>query len=431
MKLKSAVFVNKITATFAQLKTVSANAVTFNRIVSEAEAGNFVYFAEYFDTYYIRDGARPSDQLTFSFEKFFDSVETASVAEVHFSDIGKVLADSVNIADADRVQKDFARFLYDAPAALEAIAKHITKAPFTNDGYITDNDTVQFDKVSSDGFIAADSQALDVGKPVADAFAASEAHFVAVGKPLTDTFAALDEPELAYSKGATDTFALTDDDFVDVGKVVEDTPSLTDAHFYDYGLQGNASVYFAEDYVDTSYSLALDILTILDLPSLGPGKVVADSASVAESFARQVDYSRSFDDDVYFTDDVDGEASILDDQEMQFFKFTTDFAGASDLFDRTVAYSRAFSDTAGLSESTNVLTSKHIYDIPVASENIAKSFSRLRADSALIGDAAIVTPGKVLLDLTSIADAGSLLSQGFTSDPNYFAGDYVGTSRAF
>ena len=431
MKLKSAVFVNKITATFTQLKTVSANAVTFNRIVSEAEVGNFVYFAKYFDTYYIRDGARPSDQLTFSFEKFFDSVETASVAEVHFSDVGKVFSDAVSIADADRVQKDFARFLYDTPAALESIAKHITKAPFTDDGFLTDDDTVQFSKVSSDGFVAADAQALDVSKPVADAFAASEAHFASVGKPLENTFSALDEPELAYSKGATDTFALTDDDFVDVGKVVEDTPSLTDAHFYDYGLQGNASVYFAEDYVDTSYSLALDILKILDLPSLEPGKVLANDASVAESFARQVDYSRSFDDDVYFTDDVDGEATILDDQEMQFFKFTTDFAGAGDLFDRTVAYSRAFSDTAGFSESTNLLTSKQIYDIPVASENIAKSFSRLRADSALIGDAAIVTPGKVLLDLASIADAGSLLSQGFTSDPNYFAGDYVGTSRAF
>ena len=431
MKLKSAVFVNKITATFTQLKTVSANAVTFNRIVSDAEAGNFVYFAKYFDTYYVRDGARPSDELTFSFEKFFDSVETATITEVHFADIGKGLADSVSIADADKVQKDFARFLYDTPAALESIAKHITKAPFTDDSYITDDDTVQFGKVSADEFVTADEHAFDVGKPLENAFAASEEYFAAVGKPFTNTFSAVDEPEFAYSKGATDTLALTDNDFIDVGKALEDTSSLTDAHFYDYGLRGNASVYFAEDYVDTSYSLALDILTILDLPSLEPRKVVADSASVAEVFARQVDYSRAFADNVYLTDDVDGEASILDDQEMQFFKFTTDFAGASDLFDRTVAYSRAFSDTSAFSDSANVLTSKQVYDTPVASENIAKSFSRLHANSALIGDAAIVTPGKVLLDLASIADTGSLLSQGFTSDPNYFAGDYVGASRAF
>ena len=431
MKLKSAVFVNKITATFEQLRTVSVDAVTFNRIVSDAEVGNFVYFAKYFDTYYVRDGARPSDELTFSFEKFFDSVETATITEVHFADIGKGLADSVSIADADTVQKDFARFLYDTPAALESIAKHITKAPFVDDGYITDDDTVQFGKVSADEFVTADEHALDVGKPLENDFAASEEYFAAVGKPFTNTFSAIDEPEFAYSKGATDTFALTDNDFIDVGKALEDTSSLTDAHFYDYGLQGNASVYFAEDYVDTSYSLALDILTILDQPNLTAGKVVADSASIAEVFARQVDYSRAFTDNVYLTDDVDGEASILDDQEMQFFKFTTDFAGASDLFDRTVAYSRAFSDTSEFSDSANVLTSKQIHDTPVASENIAKSFSRLHANSALIGDAAIVTPGKVLLDLASIADTGSLLSQGFTSDPNYFAGDYVGASRAF
>lgn len=430
MKLKSAVFVNALKVAYKRLG-VSMSATTLSRIKLAVEQGDFVLFAKYIDTFYIRDGARPSEELTFHFFKELDGADTVGAVEDAVLNFNKAPSDTVNIADSDRVQKDFARFLYDTPAALEAIAKHVTKAPFLDDGFFTDDDIIQFGKGAFEAPVASDAPELDVGKSVEDAFAASEAHFASIGKPLENTFSALDEPELAYSKGATDTFALTDDDFVDVGKVVEDTPSLTDAHFYDYGLQGNASVYFAEDYVDSSYSLALDILTILDLPSLGPGKVFADAAAVEESFARQVDYSRSFDDDVYFTDDVDGEASILDDQEMQFFKFTTDFAGASDLFDRTVAYVRGFAEAPSVDDSTNLLSNKHIYDIPVASETIAKSVFRLRADSALIGDAAIVTPGKVLLDLTSIADAGSLLSQGFTSDPNYFAGDYVGTSRAF
>ena len=430
MKLKSAVFVNALKVAYKRLG-VSMSATALSRIKLAVEQGDFVLFAKYIDTFYIRDGARPSEELTFHFFKELDGADTVGAVEDAILSFNKAPSDTVNVADADKVQKDFARFLYDTPAALEAIAKHVTKAPFTDDGFLTDDDTVQFGKGAFDEPVATDAPELDVGKAVADDFAASETHFASVGKPLENTFSALDEPELAYSKGATDTFALTDDDFVDVGKVVEDTSSLTDAHFYDYGLRGNPSAYFAEDYVDSSYSLALDILTILDLPSLEPGKVFANGAAVVESFARQVDYSRSFDDDVYFTDDVDGEATILDDQEMQFFKFTTDFAGASDLFDRTVVYVRGFAEAPSVDDSTNLLSNKHIYDIPVASETIAKSVSRLRADSALLGDATIVTPGKVLLDLTSIADAGSLLSQGFTSDPNYFAGDYVGTSRAF
>ena len=451
MRIKSAEKIAALKAVFTQLKTTTTSSTsatagifqvdklsfsvsTLNRILSEAEAGNFVYFAKYFDTYYIRDGARPSDQLTFSFEKFFDSVETASVAEAHFADIGKGLADSVSIADADTVQKDFARFLYDTPAALESIAKHITKAPFVDDGYITDDDTVQFGKVSADEFVTADEHALDVGKPLENAFAASEVYFAAVGKPFTNTFSAIDESEFAYSKGATDTLALTDNDFIDVGKALEDTPSLTDAHFYDYGLQGNASVYFAEDYVDTSYSLALDILTILDQPNLTAGKVVADSASIAEVFARQVDYSRAFNDPVNATDDVDGSASILDDQEMQYVKFLTetsnitdDFArqvnyirefanagSAADTFDKVVAYVRTFS---GADNTASTTDANHL------------AITKNEADAAHLADLRFSVVSKARSDTASTTDEGLILTQSYAGF--YFSEDFVGSSTTF
>ena len=383
MKLKSAVFVNKITATFAQLKTVSANAVTFNRIVSEAEVGNFVYFAKYFDTYYIRDGARPSDQLFFEFFKEFAGADNAAVSEAHFTAFSKPLTDAVSIVDAEQILKDFNRPVFDPLQVSDLPSKGVAKAPFLEE--------------------------------------------VSVGDTL--------EPFL-FGKNQFDTAGATETLRRDMTKIVGDD---TDQEYVTDG-------YFFEDYV---VGEPTEILAIFDLFAPTLSKPFADSGAASDVFTRQVDFSRAFEDDVFFTDDVDGEATILDDQEMQFFKNTTDVANVSESFDRIVAYIRAFSHSAAatddsvntvgkgladlsvVSETTNLLTSKQIYDIPVANENIAKSFSRSRADSALIGDAAIVTPGKVLLDLASLADAGSLLSQGFTSDPNYFAGDYVGTSRAF
>lgn len=141
-------------------------------------------------------------------------------------------------------------------------------------------------------------------------------------------------------------------------------------------------------------------------------------------------------------------ASILDDQEMQFRKLTTDVAGVAESFYRQINFARAYSDAAGTvddqsfvvgkylvdvptaSDSINMLTGKQLYDIPAASENLAKSFTRPRSDSALLGDATIVAAGKVLPDLASTTDAGSLRSQGY-SDFTYFSEDYVGASTTF
>ena len=78
-----------------------------------------------------------------------------------------------------------------------------------------------------------------------------------------------------------------------------------------------------------------------------------------------------------------------------------------------------------------MLTGKQIYDIPVASENLAKAFSKAPfLDSALLGDATAVAAGKVLLDSASTTDAGSLRSQGY-SDFTFFAEDFVGASTTF
>jgi hypothetical protein len=148
------------------------------------------------------------------------------------------------------------------------------------------------------------------------------------------------------------------------------------------------------------------------------------------------------------TDDVDGAASILDDQEMQFVKQHTDVVGFSDLIQFGFFYSRQLNDTGvsldsvafsaakaladghTVSDVINVLTGKHFSDTFSASETLAKAVSAARIDSALLGDAHAAASSKVLSDTPLLADAGSLRSQGYC-DFAYFAEDYVGASRTF
>jgi hypothetical protein len=397
LKLKSAVPIAAIKAAFSELgltatpstaattgiattNKIQFNVATLNKILMQVEQGDFILFASLFDTFFVRDGAAPSDAAVLSFFKSF--TDDAAVADEALVVLGRVLADTFGATD-EITRRDFIKGLLDTP-------------------------------------VVSESHSLGFARPVDDAYSVSEQVSLGPNKVPFDTVGSVDEINtIGFGKVPSDGVNFSD--------------STTDviAFGFDINLPKMPGPYFAEDYVEVGYTDQEGFAFARDLPSMGPGKVLDDGFSVSETFTRQSNYLREFTDVVYFTDDVDGNASILDDQEMQFFKFTTDIPGVSDLFERTVAYSRAFSETPSASESINVLTSKFIYDIPVASETIAKSYSRLSADSALLGDAAIVAQGKVLLNLAAITDTGSLLSQGFTSDPTYFAEDFVGSSTTF
>ena len=99
-----------------------------------------------------------------------------------------------------------------------------------------------------------------------------------------------------------------------------------------------------------------------------------DPANVSDEHFHS--YQKILSETIGVTDDIDGESSVLDDQEIQFFKVRVDVARATDTFDFTMAFNRTFTDTA------------------------------------------------------SSTDAGSIRNQGY-ADFTFFAEDYVGASRTF
>jgi len=395
-------------------------------------------------------------------------IDVPLVAEEHYYALGKPLEDVFVLGEAHFVA--VSKPLEDAVQGFEDHVFIFTK------------------KVKEDTFSATEELAKDFWRPLADSYSLSDGHSLEPGKVLYDVVAGVGDQAFIFAKKVAgditsaadqintkgfgkaleDVSVFSEAHHYDMGKPLTDTYSVLEAHSLEPGKVFADSVNGIEDYVwlltkkapDNPVGAADQINTFSVGKAFAENSYLSDTintiyfdkapsdAPVATDEINSFGTSKQLTDGVNATDDVDGTASILDDQEMQFMKDRTDVASASDSLYRQVDYVRAYTDagyfgddaifdvgkavfdTPSASDSTNLLTGKHIYDIPVASETLAYALARVRSDSALLGDAKVVTPGKVLLDLASTADAGSLRSQGF-ADFTYFAEDFVGASRTF
>lgn len=173
---------------------------------------------------------------------------------------------------------------------------------------------------------------------LANAGGVTDSEVLAFFKTLTDSSSAADIATLAFTKGAADTSTTADETLFAVAKALSDAPVATDLMARSFSRPG-----------------ITDAATVSDLPSNHLNSHAFDTVTT--------------------TDDVDGAASIQDDQEVHFFKTRTDAASVTDVFVRLLTIIRALSDTA------------------------------------------------------SITDTGLLRSQGYTTDFSYFLEDYVGVSR--
>jgi hypothetical protein len=164
---------------------------------------------------------------------------------------------------------------------------------------------------------------------------------------------------------------------------------------------------------NVAYNRALaDAAASQDLASLGLSRPVADSLAITDQVLAYIsgkgfdetptaaDALNSFSstkllsDQVTVTDDLDGTATPLDDQEIQFVKVKTNSASVSDLIFLSTGFVRAF------------------------------------LESPAFTDDQVFGVGKLPSETTSATDAGSLRSHNY-SDFTYFAEDFVGASRTF
>jgi len=426
MRLKSAVLIDALKVAITQLRT-TMSAADYQGLKVKVESGNFILFASLLDNLHVKDGIGAEDGFVFEFFKALtDSAAAAENATFHFF---KALSDVADISDDEIFS--FFKALADPVGVSDPISKHVAKS------------TV------ADGFAVLDDDVLNTGKVFFETpSAAEQINTKAFGKNVEDV------PSVAEQiTRKTFTKLLADDGFVqeayssEVGKPFTDSATFDDSDLRLFGKN------------------ELETITFDDLDVFAVDKVLEELPTALDQYASS--YNKPFNELVSFTDDVDGTASLLDDQEMQFTKVKTDAASLTDSFFRLVAFDRDFTETPVAREThafgfgrpladTLAALETHAFDAgkplaetPAASdafvyaagkpltdtflgtEQIAKAFAKAPfADSSSVTDTDLIQFGKVPSDLASLTDAGSLRSQGYC-DFTYFAEDYVGASRTF
>lgn len=322
--------------------------------------------------------------------------------------ITKSIADALGISEA--ISKLFGKGLTESPQAADQLAKSVATSK-TDSATSADSTQLATGKVFSDLSNTSDAETKAIGKGLSESVGTSEAKSFNVTKALSNTVyvtddvggeATIDDDQtiaffkvLSNQSLASDTVSLAaayNRQFNDPS-VVGDTVSLISA--YSRSFNDGVSVTdqilleiilpislsdsaFASDSLETTavYSRSLnDAVAGLDAEIFTVGSGQIDSGSVADQADLVVSFNRAFESTVIATDDIGGEATLDDDQTIQFFKQLTNLSYAA--------------------------------------------------------DSAVRFAGKVVSDILGAADSGTLLSQDYVDNPYYFAEDYVGVKRTF
>lgn len=171
----------------------------------------------------------------------------------------------------------------------------------------------------------------------------------------SDTANVAESDSKAVGKVFSDSGSVSETDVKTITKAPSETPSVSESHI-----------------VDLSKSLS-ETPSISEAHAISLARVRSDAFMASDNQVALI--NKVLTDSVGATDDVDGQASVEDDQEIQFFKVA--------------------SNVANIVESHVKLTSK-------VAANTAQS-----------------------------SDSGSIRAQNYTVDMTYFAEDYVGQSGTF
>ncbi|MFZ9066253.1 MAG: hypothetical protein ACO23R_02655 [bacterium] len=262
-----------------------------------------------------------------------------------FNVIIKNIADSIGFTEF--VAKVFGKGLIDSSAVSEATQIETNKNLADTVFFIDDNQIINFSKVLSNPASASDSVSL-----------AAE-----YNRAFNDSGVSSDSVSLisSFSRGFNNAVSIADQITIEIVMPI----SFSDSAFASDQLQ--SVVVYSRDFQDTIEGLDASIF------GFDTGQI--DAGFVGDQAELTVNFSRTFESTVIATDDIGGEATIDDDQTIQFFKQITNLAQAS--------------------------------------EN------------------AIKFAGKTISDIIVAADSGTLLNQDYVDNPFYFAEDYVGIKRTF
>lgn len=416
-----------------------------------------------------------SEVTNFSTVKILSDTSTAD--ENLALDFSRPLSDSFEAFETSSY--DFEKLLIDESTASEALATTFTKLS-SDLGSTSDLLTLDFNKVSGDELNLISVEVKDIEKQLQSIITATD--------DVDGEASILDDQEVFFTKARTEVIFSTENiDSFEIEKNLTDFPTAQEsiANVLEKSLFNSITV--SEDLEDSfirgitqenlseiSEELSLDFLKeIENVASLSESlnttfeKVLDHSANADESIAftaqkvlfdtfnsidtidsiafekdlnhvsqasdevLSFDTVKNFSDSFFVTDDVDGEASILDDQEVFFTKAKTDISFVSENSELNIE--KILEDSSLVDEDIFVLylVGRNPEDFIDLLETASLTITQDKEDSADASDTDTITSSLNKTETPTASSSGSLISQGYTVDNTYFLEDYVGYSRLF
>ncbi len=263
-------------------------------------------------------------------------------------------------------------------------------------------------------------------------------------KVSTDALGALDKYIATFNKSRQDASTFSDDQSFAVHKSFADLSALLDKHKYAFEKVLYDQVVGLEDHAYVFAKKAPENFTdILDrIDTKGVFKPRSDSWAVGDDDTVQLTKDRKdqaglsderfafiekvLTDSVNTTDDIDGAASIDDDQEVQFFKVIGELTATQDEFYRFVEFVREFSDESSFTDTTTLVNEKPVSEqLGLADQQLA-SLHKPFSDQTGLSDSVSHATEKPEDDAAEVSDKQYSFVEKVTSDETGLSDTLVG-----
>ena len=358
------------------------------------------------------------------YEKFVTSVESKYVSDNRFV-FDRAAPLDITIINTTKIFADHS-------IVASIISSKATSKGLSDSAGLVDKVTTvflirrRFDDTAS---VSSDIRNIDSSKALSDSsYGVTSSPIFSIGKLLQDHAYATDDffgetnvdddQSMLFTKVSTSSAASTDnfDRTVSFNRAFDDV--VEDQVIDSFDISSTkvfVENYFATDsikLVDVGKSLTDDASTQTQT-AISLSTTKQDTLSASEVFTREVSFSRAFTDN----------GSAVDDAELLVNKLVEDSCNAQDTFTRSVTSSRFFTDQVFLTDDINGLAS--------IDDDQTMLFNKFVTSTIITNSDPRLSLTKNITDSGAVSDSGELYAQGYMKNMDYFVLGYVGTTGSF
>jgi len=258
----------------------------------------------------------------------------------------------------------------------------------------------------------ADLASLGLVKPLKDFMGALDAARVSLGKGANDSSKISDASVRAAIKGLSETSRFSETTPKTLNKVLKDTAAILDLYAALLNKPLSESPRVTDSRTLTPQKNLKEVMALVDAATRSFGKSMTEASGVMDLATRSL--AKNLNEALFVTDDIDGQASILDDQTVQFFKGRSDLFSVVDEIAVRVGFVRSFAEATTFSDGNFLDSIKGLSETPTLTDEFVRliTYGRLFDESTTVNSQAALGFSMVQDDV-------------YMAGHDYFAQDYV------